>query len=279
MTKGRIIKTDGLVIRATECADGDSIYTFLSKDSGRLTIKARPPVSNRSVFMQKIGVGFYMELLLSKVGPLCYIRESEMKEAFWDLRDDSVRFALSEYLLDVAYELSEDAAECSEMLSLTSNCLYALCYNKDTDTDLIKAAFELKAMSVSGYMPDISSCRVCRKIDDDMYLDVMEGGIICRDCLKKTANELPYIAPEDSDFHMPEKIICPINFDVLCAMNYIIRAPIKKLLSFKLEGADTVSQLERATKTFLINHLERDFESMKFYYYMRDGMRRKKFEA
>ncbi len=266
MKEGRIFKTEGLVIRSAECSDGDLIYTVLTKDSGRQVIKARPPSKSLGIMQQKIGVSFYMEFVLYKKGPLCWIRESTLKEPFFNLRSNLSRMALSEYFLDVAYELSFDGQECADILSVTSNCLYALNYMKDYPIELIKAAFELKAMSVSGYMPAVTHCRCCKKLDGDLYLDVNEGGIICSSCLKKEANRLPYVAPEDMDFHATEKTLCPINFDVLCAMNYIIRAPIQKMLSFSLNDKDCIYMLERACKAFLVFHLERDFESMTYYY-------------
>ncbi len=270
MNQSKLIKTEGLVIRVVDCSDGDELYTVLTKDAGRLVIKAKPPLKGLGIYELRIAVGFYMEFVLSRRGNLCWIRESHLKEAFFNNQWYPVRHALVEYIFDVAYALSDDGQECGDILSLACNSIYMLNYNKEFPIDLVKATFDLRAMSDAGYMPDISPCRHCKKLDGDLYLDVMEGSIICSSCLRKKSKELPYIDPNDMDYHAPTKILCPINFDVICAMNYIIKAPMPKLFSFKLEDEECIDLLERAAKTFLINHLERDFDTMKFYYELRD---------
>ncbi len=274
MNQSKLLKTEGLAIRAIECSDGDLLYTLLTKEHGRLVVKAKPPSKGLGIFDYRINVGFYMEFVLSRRGNLCWIRESHLKEAFFNNRLYPERHALVEYILDVAYALSDDGQECSDILSLTCNCIYMLNYYKNFPVDLVKAAFDLRAMSDAGYMPNIGPCAHCRTLEGDLYLDVMEGEVICSPCLKKIEKELPYVDPNDMDYHAPTRILCPINFDVLCAMNYIIKAPMPKLLSFKLEDEHCIELLEKACKTFLINHLERDFDSMKFYYDIRDTMRK-----
>lgn len=260
-----LIKTDGLVIRGTEYGENDCIYSVLTPQMGRIAIKAKAAQKSNS-FLQKISVGFYMNFVLYKKGDLCWIRESELKEPFFNLRQDLCASALSGYIMDVAYELSDDNQDCYDILAVTYNCLYALNYKKELPLDIVKAAFDLKAMSTSGYMPDVTHCECCSKLEGDLYLDVMEGGIICSSCLKKKRNELPYVDPYDTDFHVTQKILCPLNPDVICAMHYIICAPYSKMLSFRLDDEESIYLLERACKTYLINHLERDFDSLKYYY-------------
>jgi len=263
--KSKIIKTDGLVIREVPCGDDECIFTVLTPQYGRLAVKAR----SSKTFVISAGtmsMGYYMSLILYQKETMCWVRESEVIEPFMRLRDDIVASALLYYFLDLAYELSENGFECYDILAITYNCLYALNYKPEIPYDLIKGAFELKAMTVSGYMPTVEKCEVCGKLYDDMYLDVMNGGVICPECLRKRENEPLQVSPDDMDYHPPVNILCPVTGDVICAMYFVICVPFSKMLSFRLEGERELHLFESACKTYTLNHLERDFESLKYYY-------------
>ncbi len=265
----KLIKTEGLVIRGTEYGESDCIYTVLTPKMGRLAVIAKARESKRSSLYSTISVGYYMSFVLYKKDSLCWIRESELIEPFMALRNNIVSSALSTYIMDVAYELSDDGQDCYDMLAVTYNCLFALNYKPELDKDVIKGAFELKSMSVSGYMPTVTKCRMCGKLEGDLYLDVMNGGVLCSSCIKKQASEPQTVLPEDQDYHAPVNILCPISPDVICAMHYVIRAPFSKMLSFRLEDKHEIHLFENACKTYTLNHLERDFESLKYYYSVR----------
>jgi hypothetical protein len=52
---------------------------------------------------------------------------------------------------------------------------------------------------------------------------------------------------------------------VLAAMRYALTAPDKKLFSFSLKDPEEERSFERAAETYLLNQLERDFDTLHFY--------------
>jgi hypothetical protein len=48
-------------------------------------------------------------------------------------------------------------------------------------------------------------------------------------------------------------------------LRYIVSAPDKRLFSFTMKDAEEERALDRATESFLLNQLERDFDTLHFY--------------
>lgn len=271
MLKSAVIRTSGLVIRGHEYGEGKCMYTVLTKDYGRIAIDTSSP---KGKYFNKtpISIGSYMTFILKKQGKMHWIKESEYNDQLIYAKNSLEASSLTYYILDVAYELTEDGEDCSDILAITYNSLYALSYKKDIPVEQIKAAFEIKVMAVSGYMPSVNKCEVCGKLDSSMFLDVMNGGIICSDCLHAREKEIPYVDMDDQDYHAPTSILCPLTPDTICAIYYVICAPFSKMLSFRLDDEEELRILNKATSTYLINHLERNFDSLDYYNSVRDEL-------
>jgi DNA repair protein RecO (recombination protein O) len=273
--KSSVIRTSGLVIRGHDYGEGRCMYTVLTKDYGRIAVDSSQP---KGKYFNKtpISVGSYMTFILKKQGKMHWIKESEYNDQLIYAKNSLETWSLTSYILDVAYELTADGEDCADILAITYNSLYALSYKSDIPVEQVKAAFEIKVMAVSGYMPSVNKCEVCGNLDSSMYLDVMNGGVICTDCLRKREKEIPYVDMDDQDYHAPTSILCPLTPDTICAIYYVICAPYSKMLSFRLDDEEELRILNKATSTYLINHLERNFDSLDYYNSIREDIAKEK---
>ena len=181
-------------------------------------------------------------------------------ESFYGIRNDIERLALASYIVDVVYELSGESEGACDMLRLALNTLFAIA-NDYKPRPLIKAVFEFRAMTMSGYLPNLEACSACGKTRGSyMYLDVMNGEMKCAECLHTV--ELKKTVTEDEI--RDARILSPLGGGALAAARYIIEAPIERLLSFHPEDI-TISELARMSETYLLHHLERSFSSLDFY--------------
>ena len=90
--------------------------------------------------------------------------------------------ALAAYFAEALIVLSPEPPEAEELLRLMLNSLYMISENK-RPLPLIKAIFEMRVMSLSGYMPRILACDQCGRYDGtDFYLDTTDGVLLCADC-------------------------------------------------------------------------------------------------
>lgn len=55
------------------------------------------------------------------------------------------------------------------------------------DMELLKSIFELRALAISGFMPDLVGCQSCGEyVKDSMFFLPVDGMIICSDCMSDT---------------------------------------------------------------------------------------------
>ena len=154
------IKTQGIVLRETEYKDSDKLLTVLTKDLGKITLRARGVKSGRSRLKASSQLLSFSEMTLLEQGGRYTLTEGNMLELFAELRDDIELLSLSTYFAQVCDTVAQVEEEAPEILSLLLNCLYALSKLKLPQM-LVKAVFELRLMCISGFLPDLRGCLVC----------------------------------------------------------------------------------------------------------------------
>ena len=112
---------------------------------------------------------------------------------------------------------------------------------------LVKAVFELRAMCLAGYLPDLSGCAVCGREDADRF-NLTQGVLQCASCGGEHT----------------EGIRMPVSAATLAAMRYIVSVPMKNLFAFRLADA-AVEELSGITESYLCTKLERGFYTLDFY--------------
>lgn len=252
------ISVHGLCVRETNVGEADKIVTLVTMEYGKLSVSAKGVRSLRSRHMVSTQPYCYSNFVLRKSKKYYYIEESEPIECFFNLRSDLDKLSLAAYICDVAADVSVEGSPDPELLRLTLNTLYAI--NKGTSLDKTKAAFELRAASIIGFCPDLSSCDICGKDDGhEMYLDIMNGRLLCRDCKPRAQKEAEL--EEESG---TARLYLIIPRDTLAAMRYIVTAPPERFLSFSLDE-DSMYQLGIASEKYLTNHIEHGFYTLDFY--------------
>ena len=189
-------------------------------------------------------------------------------EAFYSLSRDIDCLNLAAYLCELAVELTDEGEPAQEMLRLTLNSLHAAGRGL-YPLEQIKGAFELRAAVLSGYAPDLSGCSVCGKSGNGpFYLDVMNGALICPECLAGSGKGVPAGAYAEELREAEIRAFLPEP--VLAAMRYCVSAPINRLFSFSLTDGDDLALFSRRAETYLLSHLGRGFDTLNFYHSLRD---------
>ncbi len=238
------IKTNGIVLREIEYKDNDKLLTVLTKDLGKITVKARGVKSGRSRLKASCQLLSYSELtLLEQLGRYT-LTEGNVIELFSELRDDIEPLSLATYFVQVCDTVAQENEEASEVLSLLLNCLYALAKLKLPQM-LVKAVFELRLMCISGFLPDLRGCFVCGNEVADRF-NITQGALQCATCAT------------GADIRMP------LSAATLNAMRYIAFCDAKKLFSFSI-GEDALRQLSDIAESYLCIRLERGFAALDFY--------------
>ena len=236
----------GIVLRVTDYNDRDALLTVLTRQHGKLTIKARGLRRKNSPLIAPCQLLAYGEFTLFEYRGQYTINEAHSIELFTPLRRDLTKLSLGTYFAQVAEVLSQEDYPSPELQSLLLNCLYALSRLSLPEMQ-VKAVFELRAACLSGYTPDLFGCHICGSQNPERF-DLSAGQLECQGCRN----------PESRGIRLP------VTASVLEAMRYICLCDPKKLFSFQL-GPDTLDKLSALTEAYLTTQLERGFSTLDFY--------------
>ena len=243
-----LLTTQGIVLREVNYKEADKILTVLTRDFGKRTVKARGCRRKNSRLTAGSQLLVYSEMTIHERGEFLTLNEADSQQQFWSVRQDLELLALASYFAEVTENACQEGEESSELLSLLLNCLYALDTLKKPK-ELVKAAFELRLLALTGYEPLLDGCAVCGLPEpENPRLHLSQGVLHCARCKGQ-------VGPGVS---------MPLSPAALAAARHIVLGNPKKLFSFSL-GPESMALLGDAAEAFLMTQHERGFRTLDYY--------------
>lgn len=265
---------DGLIIRVKDMGDHDRYLTVLTAAHGRITLLAKGARGLKSAQVPISQLYTYANFEYYKRGDFRILKGGNPIEPFYGLSEDLDRLNLAAYFCEVAYELSDEGEAAADLLRLLLNSLHAVSRNLYSQ-EQIKGAFELRAAALSGYAPDLFGCRVCKRVQSDLfYLDVMNGSLICPECLSRAGGNLK--KGEYADELREAEILSRLSAAAAAALRYCLGAPLNRLFAFELSESEDLQAFAKSAETYLLSHIGHGFESLRFYRELRGELPHKK---
>ena len=239
--------TRGLVLREVRYKEADKILTVLTEGEGKLTLRARGAMRKGSKFAAATQLLTFSEMTLFGNKGRWSLNEAVTVEQFLGLRDDLSALALGSYFAELLETLSDEDCPDRAVLQLGLNSLYALsrglCSQKQ-----VKAVFELRLMSITGYEPDLTGCAHCGAPEpEQLWVYPRGGAVYCARCRASSPGAVTPLLPE-----------------TLAAMRHIVYADPKKIFSFTVSDAG-LNQLGKVCEDYLRAQLERGFSSLDYW--------------
>lgn len=238
------IKTEGIILRETKYKDHDKLLTVLTKELGKVTVRVREPKGMRGGRSASTQFLAYSEFTLLERQGRYSASEVNLIELFLGLREDLELFSLASYFAQVCDVAQQEEDPNEEVLSLLLNCLFALAKLRKPQ-ESVKAVFELRLMSIIGFLPDLRGCVTCGKLTPDRF-NITLGALQCSSCAAG------------------ESIRLPLGSGTLAAMRYLTTCDAKRLFSFRL-SEESLRELSHITESYLSTQLERGFSTLDFY--------------
>ena len=235
----------GLVLREVKVGEADKILTILTPDHGLVSASAKGSLRLKNRLFSGCGLFAYSEFTLTQGRSTWFVNEALPQQVFHGLSGSIEGMALAMYLAELVCTIPPAAGEAGGQLRLLLNSLY-LISEKKKPLAQVKAVFELRFLTLGGYMPDLVCCKGCARYDGgDFYLDVTDGTLLCRDCAAKVGR--------------------PVNLDggALVALRHICLAEDKKVFAFSLAPA-SLGLLSRVAERYALNHAERPLRTLDF---------------
>lgn len=250
---------DGLILSDTVVKERDKFLTVLTAKYGKISVYARNVRSLRRGSLAYTLPFQFCRLEIQRRTSGITLSQGEIIISFLDISNDLERFALGQYVLDIAKEMTVENSDESDMLRLTLNTLYMI-REKKKPLPLIKATFEFRAMVQSGYLPNLDGCDLCGGESEEMFFDIMNGRVICRECQRIRNSE----AVESYDTGTAV-IVVQITPTILRALRYVISCEPNRIFSYSI-AEDELRDYADVCEKYILNHLERGFSTLDFYH-------------
>lgn len=235
----------GLVLREVKVGESDRILTLLTPELGIINASAKGSLRLKSKLFSACGLFCYSEFSLFQGKSMYIINDAQVKQVFFGLRESIESTALAMYMAELVQTLSPTGQEAEVQLRLLLNSLYILAKGHRPPR-MVKAVYELRALSEAGFMPNLLCCACCQKYgDDQFYLDVQSGDLLCGECAQKRG-----IAPN-------------LDGASLTALRHIVLVDAKKIFNFSIPPA-SMDLLCNVAEKYALQHLERPLKSLEF---------------
>lgn len=244
------IRTEGIVIKESFSGDNDKYITILTADYGTIEAFVKGAKRKGSKLYTSTELFCYSTFVLFFNRNKYYVNQADINSMFYNIRLNIERLSVASYFCQILYELKPDKDVSQGILKLTLNSLHLLA-NTEKNYKIIKAAFELRVLSISGFSPDIVACRECGEFQNDIRFYISNGTILCEKCANDSTDEAVNIG------------FAKLTPGVLAALRHIVYCEPEKVFSFTLDD-DNIKLLSEVCEAYLIWQTERNYKSLDF---------------
>jgi DNA repair protein RecO (recombination protein O) len=238
--------TTGLVLREVSYKESSKILTVLTESDGKITVSARGTKRTKSKTAAATQLLAFSEMTLFSRNGRWILTEAQSIELFSGLRGDLELFSLGIYFAELLESVSDVDSHSAELLHLGLMALLNLSGGKK-DPLLVKAGFEMRLMSLSGYAPISEACANCGSdCKNGAYLDIFGGEIRCSGCAEAGRE------------------YAPLDGAALRAVRHVINSEPKRVFSFVLSGA-ALEKFHKAAEAYTLGQLDREFKTLAYY--------------
>ena len=173
------IATTGVVLHQVKVGEADQILTLLTPDLGIVSASAKGSLRLKNKLFSASGLFCYSEFTLTSGRSHYFVDSAQVKKVFYGVAETVEGMSLATYMAEIAIELAPAPPEADAQLRLLLNSLYMI-GTKKLPLRQLKTIYELRAMSMAGYQPNLLACAECGRYDGgEFYLDPVEGYLLC----------------------------------------------------------------------------------------------------
>ncbi|MGZ8563151.1 MAG: DNA repair protein RecO [Candidatus Limnocylindria bacterium] len=248
MSRARLYKTEGIVLRSMDLGEADRVLTVLTPRLGKLRVIAKGIRRPRS----RLGGGLEpfsdVHLVLAVGRTFDVVTQAALEDPHLGLRDDLHSTAAAWYLVELADRFCEGSAESHSAFELLAQGLAALdAAPAEVSREVVARWFELHLLDVMGFRPELTQCLDCGKAiepDGNAYSPAA-GGVLGPECAHGALGARP------------------ISAAALKVLRHLQRSDLTEVLRLKLPAA-TQREVERLLHATVSAVLERELRTRDF---------------
>lgn len=244
-----IIKVDAIVLKETVVGESDKYITLFTREYGKIQVGAPKAKKFDKGFASGTELFVYGEFVLTQYKHTYKLIGVEPVYTFHRLREDLMILCYASYIAEFVSEVATESSGNSELLTLMLYALHSLNKSSSEEVERIRRTFELRALVLLGFSPQLTNCVLCGKpIKEDpskkYAFSVAEGGLECEPCLKgRNAYKISYTA--------------------WYVLNYIKFTPLKTLFNFEIKPY-VLKEIAYLCDTMIGYYIDKSFKTLEF---------------
>ena len=214
------IKVRGIVVDQTAMGEKDKRVVVLTREMGKIPVMAKGAKSQAGRVAPSSDLFTVSDFVLERGRTFYYIKEYELLESFYSLRNDLDRLSYASILLEMSRLFSLDGEDNSDLFNLLVQGLAAM-EKPESDALTVSLTFMMRLLSDSGFTPELSCCVSCGKPyeeEGDWSFGVTEGGLLCSTCTALKTVSRKY----------------PLRPGSVAALRFMVQAPPEKVYRFRI---------------------------------------------
>lgn len=183
----------GIVLRYANYREADRILTLFTREHGKLEAAARGCRRINSRLLSATQTFCYGEYVLNERNQRLSVQQCDLREAFFDLRNDLNKLSAATAMLALCEEGSLHGQPDEALFLLLLHSLTNMCYGENDPMDLL-CYFLIHFLALEGYQVALDSCVNCGKaLQSSSHFDIRAGSV-CDDCANASCVQMPPLA-------------------------------------------------------------------------------------
>lgn len=170
-----------VVVRTVDFKDNDRMITFLTKDYGLMSAKARGAKKQTGKLFCASSLFCCGEYTFYEKNGFFGVRGAHVKHSFGHLQDDYDAYAAACFIADAASKVAQEDFAAPKLFALVVNALYALDIAA-VSPDTAVAYFAQRLLIIEGLYPILDHCVYCGSPNSLTHFSIGHGGAVCGAC-------------------------------------------------------------------------------------------------
>lgn len=180
-------KTRAFVFKKNNINEADGIFSVFTDDFGRLDIFAKAIRKITSKLRSGMGLFFMSEVEFIQGKNRKTLTDAVILNKFDNVSQDLEKFKTAGKIVEILDNFIKGEERDQHLFDLLNDVFYKLNNFKAGKSEVVYYYFLWNAFSLLGYSSEVKVCASChgKLIPCDVYFSSKEGGVICKECLKK----------------------------------------------------------------------------------------------
>nr|WP_307990256.1 DNA repair protein RecO [uncultured Niameybacter sp.] len=244
-----VIKVMGIILKEYVVGESDKYITLFTKELGKIQASAPRAKKFDKGMASGTEMFVYGEFIMTQYKHTYKLIAVESKFTFHRLREDLTTLSYASYIAEFISEVSVEGSGNEHLLSLMLHTLHSLDKMGDKACLRIRRTFEMRALSLLGFRPELDACISCgQKMKEDQNkrytICPEEGGMVCEAC-------------------KAEYKTISISYTSWYVLHYILAEPIKTLFHFEIKPY-VLKEIGLVCDQLIAYYIEKPFKTLEF---------------